>query len=214
MSGLVDAAVSAYALEHTTGFDNITGAVDGWTRANLPRPWWSAGPVEAQLLRLLTTATGASNVLEVGTFSGVGALALATALPRGGRVTSIEIDSHLAAIARRQIDASPYSDRIDVIVADARKWLEDTDQSFDLIWIDAWKEDYPLYWALARRHLRPRGVIVADNVLRGGAVADPSDTAPDTVGLREFARLVQEDEDVSNVLLTVGDGVMVAWLAK
>jgi caffeoyl-CoA O-methyltransferase len=150
-------------------------------------------------------------VLEVGTFTGVGALAMATALPDDGRVTTLEVDEQTAAVARRHIDTSPHGHRVELIVGDALKTIAGLEGPFDLVYIDAWKSDYPAYYEAVLPKLAERGVLVADNVFRGGTAFDASPQDEGAAGIREFARAVQRDPRVHNVLLTIGDGVMLAW---
>jgi caffeoyl-CoA O-methyltransferase len=136
---------------------------------------------------------------------------MAAALPDGGRITTLEVDPEHAAIARRHFDASPYRERIELITGDALQTLARLEGPFDLVWIDAWKADYPAYYDAVLDKLAPRGVIVADNLFRDGAALDPDGADPGVFGIREFARRVQADERTHNVLLTIGDGVMLAW---
>ena len=138
---------------------------------------------------------------------------MAGTLPPGGRVITLERDEENAAVARRHFDASPYADRIELLVGDARETLGNLDGPFDLIYVDAWKADYPLYYDLALPKLSEHGVLVADNLFREGRVLDPADDDADTTGMREFTDRVVHDERVHNALLTVGDGVMLAWRA-
>ncbi len=172
-----------------------------------------SGVPEARLLEALIVAGGARHVLEIGTFTGFGALVMAAALPAGGRVTTLEVDEETAAAARRHIEASALADRVELIVGDALETLTRLDGPFDLVYLDAWKAQYPDYYDAVAPKLAPRGVLVADNLFRGGATFDPADEDPNTIGIREFARRVHEDERVHNVLLTIGDGVMLAWPA-
>ena len=116
-----------------------------------------------------------------------------------------------AAAARRHIDASPHGDRVELIVGDALETLAGLDGPFDLVYIDAWKSDYPAYYDAVIPKLAERGVIVADNLFRGGAALDPVSQDDGTIGIREFASRVQNDPRVHNLLLTIGDGVMLAW---
>jgi caffeoyl-CoA O-methyltransferase len=150
-------------------------------------------------------------VLEIGTFTGVGTLTIAAALPVDGRVTTLEVDEDIAAVARRHFDASPYGHRVELIVGDALETIAGLEGPFDLVYIDAWKANYPQYFDAVLPKLAERGVIVADNLFRGGAALDATDESESTVGIREFARQVQQEERVHNVLLTIGDGVMLAW---
>jgi caffeoyl-CoA O-methyltransferase len=136
---------------------------------------------------------------------------MAAALPAGGRVTTLEADEETAAVARRHIDASPDGDRVELIVGDALQTIAGLQGTFDLVYIDAWKSDYPAYYDAVLPKLAERGVLVADNLFRDGDALDPTVADPSTAGIREFARRVHDDERVHNVLLTIGDGVMLVW---
>jgi caffeoyl-CoA O-methyltransferase len=208
---LIAADAERYAGEHTTPFAGALEQAARWTATNTDSPGMMAGLAEARLLEALIAISGARRVLEIGTFTGVGALAMAAALPDGGRVTSLEVDPERAAIARRHFEASPHGDRIELILGDALQSLAQLEGPFDLVWIDAWKADYPAYYEAVVEKLAPRGVIVADNLFRAGATLSADTEDPGTVGIRRFADLVQADERTDNVLLTVGDGVMLAW---
>jgi predicted O-methyltransferase YrrM len=211
VSDLVKAEAVGYAEKHTTPFDGPLAAAAAWTQGNTSAPQMMSGLAEARLLEALICAGGARRVLEIGTFTGVGALTMAAALPAGGRVTTLEVDEDNAAAARRHIEASPYGDRVELIVGDALTTIAGLDGPFDVVYIDAWKSDYPAYYDAVLPKLAERGVIVADNLFRGGSTLDASADDESTVGIREFARRVQEDERVHNVLLSIGDGVMLAW---
>jgi caffeoyl-CoA O-methyltransferase len=213
LSELISGAAADFAAAHTTPFDGPLAAASDWTRANTPSPEMMAGLPEARLLEALIFTSGARSVLELGTFTGVGALAMAAALPAGGRVVTLERDPDNAAVARRHIAASPIGERIELIEGDARKTLPQLPGPFDLVWIDAWKSDYPLYLDLVLPKLAPRGIIAADNLFRDGATLPPAGSDDATQGVLDFARRVQEDERLHNVLLTVGDGVLLAWRA-
>ena len=213
MDELISEAAAEFAAAHTTPFDGALAAASNWTHANASWPGMMAGLPEARLLEALIVVSGARSVLEVGTFTGVGALAMAAALPDAGRVVTLESDPDNAAVARRHIAASPLRDRIDLIEGDARETLPRLPGPFDLVWIDAWKADYPHYLELVVPKLSPRGIIVADNMFRDGATLPPATDDEATRGVLEFGRRVQEDERLHNVLLTVGDGLLLAWPA-
>jgi len=208
---LVAPAAERYAEEHTSSFGALLDDAVAWTRENTSEPQMMSGLAEARLLEALIVVGGARVVLEIGTFTGVGALTMAAALPEGGRVTTLEVDAENAAIARRHIDASPFGHRVELIVGDALETIASLDGPFDLVWMDALKSEYPAYYDAVVPKLSQRGVIVADNLFRAGAALDATVNDAGTVGIREFARRVQGDERVHNVLLTIGDGVMLAW---
>jgi caffeoyl-CoA O-methyltransferase len=211
MTKLIATAAERYAAEHTTPLAGAVAQAAQWTEANTGSPGMMAGVAETRLLEALIVVGGAQHVLEIGAFTGVGALAMAAALPDGGRVTTLEVDPDRATAAQRHFDASPYRDRIELIVGDALETLGRLHGPFDLVWIDAWKADYPAYYEAVVEKLAPRGVIVADNLFRDGAALSPGSADPGNIGIREFAARVQTDERTDNVLLTIGDGVMLAW---
>jgi caffeoyl-CoA O-methyltransferase len=208
---LIAREAEEYAAEHTTPFAGMVEQAAQWTATNTGSPQMMAGLAEARLLEALIVIAGARRVLEIGAFTGVGALTMAAALPDDGRVITLEVDPDYAAIARRHFEASPYNDRIELILGDAQESLAQLDGPFDLVWIDAEKAGYPAYYDAVLEKLADRGVIVADNLFRAGAALRPDAADPDTAGIRAFASRVQTDERTHNVLLTIGDGVMVAW---
>jgi caffeoyl-CoA O-methyltransferase len=213
VTDLVTPAAAQYAEEHTTAPGGSLAAVSSWTQTNTSAPQMMSGVPEARLIEALIVASGAREVLEVGTFTGFGALTMAAALPPDGRVTTIEVDEDTATAARRHIESSPHADRVQLIVGDALTTIASLEGPFDLVYIDAWKSDYPAYYDAVLPKLAERGVIIADNLFRGGLALDPAVDDASTTGIRQFARRVQDDDRVHNVLLTVGDGLMLVWHA-
>jgi caffeoyl-CoA O-methyltransferase len=209
MSGLVPEDIERYVDEHTTAEPEHLTAVAAETRERTRSPGMLSGHVEGRLLETLVFATGARNVLEFGTFTGYSALAMAAALPPDGVVTTLEMSEEHAEIAGRHIAASPYADRIDLRVGPALDLVRDVDGPFDLVFIDADKPSYHLYYEAALEKLAERGLIVVDNTLWSGDVVD--ERAPDpnetTLAIRRFNDQVARDERVVAVLLTVRDGV-------
>jgi caffeoyl-CoA O-methyltransferase len=203
-----------YALAHTTRPDAVVAAVRAETESTMAAPQMAGGEVEVRVLEALVVASGARRVLEIGTFTGVTSLTLAARLPEGGKLTTLEVDPEAAAVARRHFDGSPYGGRIELILGDARETLQRLDGPFDLVWIDAWKRDYPAYYDAVVPKLAPRGMLAADNVFLGGRVVDPAADDEDAAGMRAFADRVQADPRVHNTLLTIGDGVLLAWRAE
>jgi caffeoyl-CoA O-methyltransferase len=172
-----------------------------------------SGLAEARLLEVLIATSGARRVLEIGSFTGFGALIMAAAVGPEGRVITLEVDEEMAATARRHFAASPHGDRIELIVGPALETLATLEGPFDLVYIDALKSEYPAYYEAVIGKLAPRGVIVADNLFRAGAVLEPGENDAGTEAMRAFAGSVQKDPRMHNVLLTIGDGVMLAWPA-
>jgi caffeoyl-CoA O-methyltransferase len=208
---IVDPAIERYAADHTSPPPRHLADVAAVTRERTWSPQMRSGLVEARLLEAFVLAGGATRVLEVGTFTGYGALSIAARLPAGGVVITIEADPRHAALAREHIDASPDAAKVDLRVGDAREIVPALDGPFDLVFIDAWKPDYPRYYEEVLPKLSERGVIVCDNVLWSGRVADESADDDDARALRAFNDLVHADPRVDNALLTVGDGLLVIW---
>jgi caffeoyl-CoA O-methyltransferase len=206
------ADIQAYAAAHTTPFSSpIAAAAEGTLRHRSDRAGMMAGLIEGQLISALVAIANAHNVLEIGTFTGVGTLALAAGLRDGGQVTTLELDPDTAAVARDHIEASPWAGRINLLVGDARHTLVTLPGPFDLVWLDAAKAEYPEYWDAVRTKIAPGGMVAADNVLLGGRVTDAGDTSPEVIGVRAFNDRVHADPEFDNLLLDIGDGVLLAW---
>jgi caffeoyl-CoA O-methyltransferase len=201
--------IERYALEHTTPVDPLMDRLAEATRAELDAPQMLSGAVEGRLLEMLVFATGARRVLEFGTYSGYSALSMARALGPDGRIFSLEVSEEHAEFARRHIAESPYADRIEVIVGPALESVARLDGPFDLVFIDADKENYARYYEAALEKLAPRGLIVVDNTLWSGLVLDPGadDASESTRALAAFNDMVVSDERVVCVMLTIRDGV-------
>jgi caffeoyl-CoA O-methyltransferase len=176
------------------------------TRATQSSPQMLTGPLAGRLLDMLVWATNATFVLEIGLYTGYSALTMAGALGEGGRIVSCEIDPERAAFAQRHIDASPYADRIEIRVGPALDTIRTLDGPFDLVFIDADKTGYPDYFEAVLPKLAPRGVIVLDNMLRGGRVLEPGGD-DGTVAIRDLSERLAADPRVATVLLPVRDGM-------
>ncbi len=207
MSPIVDPAVEQYVEEHTTPPESGLAELARQTRETLPFPQMLTGAVEGRLLEMLVWASRPRRVLELGTYSGYSALSMAAALPEGGRIVTCEVDAGHAAFAQRHVDASPYADRIDIRVGRALDVLAELEGEFDLVFIDADKDTYRDYYEAALPMLSPRGLIVVDNTLWSGRVADPDERSEQTVAIRAFNEHVRSDPRVVSVVLTVRDGV-------
>jgi O-methyltransferase len=167
---------------------------------------------EGQLLGLLVRLIGAASVLEVGTYTGYSTLCMARALPARGRLVTCDITDRWPAIGVEYWKRGGVAERIEVRVGDAVETLRGllTEQGpdvFDVVFIDADKANYPRYYDLSLRLVRPGGLIVVDNTLFFGRVADPAFTDADTTGVRELNALLRDDDRVEVSILTVADGV-------
>ena len=205
---MVDPAVEAYSEAHTSPPPPLLQALAAETERDLPSPGMMVGAVEGRFLQLLVSVAGARHVLEIGTFSGYSALAMAAGLPPDGRITTCEVEPRHAEMAQRFIDESPYAGRIEVRLGPALDTLAGLDGPFDLVFIDADKTNYANYYEAVLPKLAERGLIVVDNTLWSGRVlAGEGDADEDTAAIRAFNDMVAADARVTTVLLPVRDGV-------
>jgi caffeoyl-CoA O-methyltransferase len=206
---IVAEAVDAYAEAHTTRPAEHLRALAHETRETLGSPGMLTGAVEGRFLEMLVFLAQSRFVLEIGTFSGYSALSMAPALPAGGRIVTLELSDEHADFAERHIAEAGLADRIEVLRGPAIESIATLDGPFDLVFIDADKPGYLDYYEAVLPKLAERGLIVADNVLWSGRVADPpsDDDMESTRALREFNDHVVADDRVVSVMLTVRDGV-------
>lgn len=197
--------VERYAEDHTSPEPPWLVAVAEATRAETSAPHMMVGPVEGRFLATLVALVRARLVLEVGTFTGYSALAMAAALPEGGRIVTCEVDRRHHDIAVRHIQASPYADRIEVRFGPAAETIAGLDGPFDLVFLDADKVGNLAYYEAVLPELAPDGLIVADNVFQRGRVLEPDDDS--ARAMAEFNDRVLADDRVEVVMLTVRDGM-------
>jgi caffeoyl-CoA O-methyltransferase len=184
------------------------------TRA-MPLAGMQISPEQGQLMALLVRLLGARRCLEIGTFTGYSAMAVALALPEDGRVLCCDVSTEYGAIARRHWQAAGLAGRIELRIAPAVETLDallaaGSEGRFDFAFIDADKTGYDSYYERALRLLRPGGLMAIDNVLWHGSVADPAARDEDTEALRALNRKLRDDERIDLSLLPVGDGLTLA----
>jgi caffeoyl-CoA O-methyltransferase len=168
-------------------------------------------PEAARFFTLLTRIMGVRRAVEVGTFTGYSALAIARGMADGGRLTCFDVSHDYTAVARRYWARAGVDDRIELRVGQAEEGLRDLPRTpeIDLAFLDADKTGYLAYWRELVPRMRPGGVILVDNVLRGGRVLDPGDSA-NVRAVVEFNSAVRADPRVEAVMLPLGDGVTLA----
>jgi predicted O-methyltransferase YrrM len=203
--------LDAYLDAHATPLEPLLQENYETTFASLSSPQMIAGPVLGRLLRFLVAMVAPRLVLEIGTFSGYSALAMAGGLPPEGRIVTCELSPERAEFARSYFDRSPWADRIEVRVGPALQTVGGLDGPFDFVFIDADKTGYLGYYDAVVPKLSPGGLIVVDNTLRGGDVADPVDEGDRAMAA--FNEHVQGDPRTENVVLSVRDGVTLIRLA-
>jgi predicted O-methyltransferase YrrM len=183
--------------------------------SQLPMANMQIAPEQGQFMALLVQLTGARKILEIGVFTGYSSLALALALPPQGRILGCEISAEYAAIARQFWQKAGVSEKIDVLLGPAVTSLEQLlangeQESFDLAFIDANKSDYDQYYELSLQLVRPGGLILIDNVLWYGKVADETIQDKATQSIRHLNAKLHQDLRISLSLVPIGDGLTLA----
>jgi caffeoyl-CoA O-methyltransferase len=210
MPQIVDPEIERYASEHSTAEPPELQAVAAETHEKFGgRAGMLTGHLEGAFLRSLVANSGARRVLEIGTFTGYSAMAMASALPPDGKLITLDVSLEHVEVALRHIEASPWADRIIVRVGPALESLSTLDGPFDLVFIDADKTNYRNYYEAVLPKLSDRGVIAIDNVLWSGHVLDGSDTSDDTRAIVELNDFIAGDDRVECVMLTIRDGVSI-----
>jgi caffeoyl-CoA O-methyltransferase len=207
MSFIVAPEIEQYAEEHTTPPPDHLRALAEETQRTMAAPQMMVGALEGRFLEMLVFALQPQLVLEIGMFTGYSSLSMAATLPPGGRIITCDVDPKAELVARRHIEASPYSDRIEIRMGPALDTIADLDGPFDLVFIDADKTNYRNYYDAVLPKLAEHGMIAVDNVLWSGQVIDPNDTSDNTEALRGFNDYVRSDSRVVNVVCTIRDGV-------
>jgi caffeoyl-CoA O-methyltransferase len=208
LTDIVSPQISDYLLAHCTPADDVLRDLAAETRQLFPaRAGMQISRDEGALLTMLVQLTGATTAVEVGVFTGYSAICIARGLPAHGRLLACDVSEEFTAVARRYWARAALDDRIDLRIAPAVRTLRalPADPVFDFAFIDADKTGYPDYYAELVPRLRPGGLLVLDNVLRGGRVLAGDD--PDDVVIRELNAAIVADERVESVMLPVRDGV-------
>jgi predicted O-methyltransferase YrrM len=177
----------------------------------IPMGGMQIGPDQAALMQLLVRALGAKRCLEIGTFTGYSALAVALALPPGGRLVCCDVSEEWTAIARKYWRLASVSKKIQLKLAPALETLEKLKGPFDFAFIDADKENYQKYYERCLRLLRRGGLIAIDNTLWYGSVIDARNKTVDARAIRAFNKKLRRDRRVEISLVPIGDGLTLAF---
>ena len=205
MSFIVEEAVEQYAEDHSTPAAELFTRLAAETRTSQTAPQMMVGQLEGASLSFVVYLARPKLVLELGTFTGWSSIAMASALPTGGRIVTCDVNEETSAIARRYAEEAGVADRIEYRLGPAIETVATFEGPFDLVFIDADKEGYVDYYEAVLPKLAEHGVILADNTLANGDVLDPN--GPMSVAIARFNDHVRADARVECVLLTVRDGV-------
>ena len=206
----MDAELEQYILAHSEPEGEVLAELSRATHLNVLRPRMLSGNLQGQFLKMICRMIGARRVLEIGTYTGYAAISMAAGLEKGGVLHTIDVNDELDDFTRQYIEKSGLQERIVFHVGDACKIIPTLDEMFDLVFIDADKREYSEYYRLVFDKVRSGGMIIADDVLWDGKVADPQvKLDAQTKGILNFNEMVQADSRVENILLPVRHGLMI-----
>lgn len=204
---IIPEELQQYVEHHTSPESDLLRRINRDTHAGVLRPRMLSGHLQGRLLAMISCMLRPQTILEIGTYTGYSALCMAEGLAEGGRLITIDINEELEDRVRATFAASSLADRIDFRIGNALKVIPELNETFDLVFIDADKENYSAYYDLVLPRVSEGGIILADNVLWSGKVLQTK-LDKDTKAIIEFNRKIQEDRRVENVLLPVRDGIM------
>ena len=200
-----------YIKDHATEQSEALAWVEKQTHVRTNHARMLSGAVQGQIMRMLVQTSGASRILELGTFTGYSAICLASAMPDGGHLDTLEINDELEDLILEGFERAGLSDVSDLHIGDCKETLRrfrEEGREYDLVYMDANKREYPEYYELVFDMVRPGGLILADNVLWDGKVCEaPMPQDKQTLGIARFNDMVTEDRRVESVILPLRDGL-------
>lgn len=202
----LDHNLETYVAEHSEQEPELLQELARETHLKILQPRMLSGAYQGRLLALLSKLIAPKRILEIGTYTGYSALCLAEGLQADGQIDTIDINEELTDMQRKYFDVSGYGKHIVQHLGNAAEIIPAIEGTFDFVFIDADKEQYPLYFDLIVDRVRSGGLIIADNVLWSGKVLEPA-TDEATESLQSFNKKVAKDSRVETVILAVRDGL-------
>lgn len=207
---LISEQLAAYCNRHTSPESELLQRLNRETHAKVLNPRMLSGHLQGRLLAMISKMMQPSLILEIGTYTGYSALCLSEGLQPNGHLITIDINDELEDFARSFFDQSPYAENIRQVIGDATTIIPGLQEEPDLVFIDADKENYPIYFDLVFPKLKKGGIILADNVLWSGHVLKPDDKQDhETAQLTRFNEMVCKHPDAEVVMLPVRDGLSI-----
>jgi caffeoyl-CoA O-methyltransferase len=208
----LDDDLHAYLVEHGSRQDEVLARVQEETAAMGSLAAMQIAPDQGAFMEILTRAIGAQEALEIGTFTGYSAISIARGLAPAGRLLCLELSEEFAETAAGNLAAAGVADRVEIITGPAAETLRKLPERehFDLVFIDADKTGYPVYFEEALKRTRPGGLILLDNMLQDGRVLDPDPDDESTNAIVELNKTLARDERVDLAMVAIADGITIA----
>ena len=203
----IDEGIEEYARLHTEPENDLLKELVRETHAMVLQPRMLSGHLQGRFLSFIAKVYQPSLILEIGTYTGYSALCMAEGLKAGGRLITIDVNEELETFTRSFFDRSAYKEQIDYRIADAAHEIPAIEGPIDMVFIDADKRNYALYFDLVIDKMRPGGLILVDNVLWSGKIIEEAAKDKSTQALRDFNTKVANDPRVKPLLLPIRDGL-------
>ena len=206
----LDEEIENYALNHTSQENDLLKELNRQTHIQILQPRMLSGHLQGKVLSMFSNMINPKRVLEIGTYTGYSALSIAEGLPVDGKIITIDLNQELEPFTRSYFEKSVYNSKIKFLVGNALEVIPTLNETWDLVFIDADKENYSTYFDLVINQVRKGGFIIVDNVLWSGKVLhEVASNDMETKGIISFNSKVHEDSRVENLLLPVRDGLMI-----
>lgn len=206
----INKTLTDYCNKHSETETDILTSLNRETHLKVLSPRMLSGHLQGRFLSFISKLTKPSNILEIGTYTGYSALCLAEGLTVNGKLITIDPNEETNALALSYFNKSPFKEQIELLCGQAANIIPNLNSDWDLVFIDADKGNYSLYFDLIIDKVKKGGVIIADNVLWSGKVTEPENKMDrDTIAIHRFNEKVNTDKRVSNILLPIRDGLMV-----
>jgi caffeoyl-CoA O-methyltransferase len=205
---LLKPGIEKYAYDHTTAELPVLAKLSRATHLRTHLPQMLSGHLQGTFLQMISHMIRPSAILEIGTFTGYSAICLAQGLNTGGKLITLECNPEMVDFARPYFEEAGLSEKINMLTGDATELISTLEGPYDLVFIDADKENYCNYFDLVLPIVRPGGYILADNTLWYGRVIEPgAESDRETAGIVRFNEYVQQHKDVENILIPLRDGI-------
>jgi predicted O-methyltransferase YrrM len=209
----IDEKIEAYAEAHTSSEPDYLAELNRETQQKVLQPRMLSGHFQGRILSMLSKLKQPQRILEIGTYTGYSALCLAEGLSKNGKLHTIDKNEELAEMVKTYVAKANMTDKIVLHIGNALEVIEQLNEKWDIVFIDADKENYVNYYHLVIDNMNPGGLIIADNVLWSGKVLDNSTKSDlETETLKQLSEMTQNDYRVRNVLLPVRDGLLIAQM--
>ncbi len=212
--GTINHELEQYLNQHTSSLGTVLDELTRHTYLTTYNPRMISGPIQGMFLQLICRMIRPKRILEIGTFTGFTTICMANAIEEDCTIDTIEINDELQETIETFLEKAQVSYKVNLIIGDALTEIPHLPDLYDLIYIDGEKEEYPGYLKLCVEKLNINGFLIADNVLWGGKVLSYEFIDSKTNAIRIFNKMIQEDETLENVLLSIRDGMMIVRKKK